>query len=564
MKIKQSIVMIVALIMTISAQAQSLEEGIKMYKFERYKSAKQQLSSLAGSSAEANYYLGLSELQLGNTDAAKNIFAKYPEDYANISGMARVAFATGNVATGNQIAEDLAKKAKKKDVTPYRYAADAITYTKGGDKQKAIEWYNLFLERQILPEVQIALADAYQDVQGGGGKAMTNYETVVANNPKNSLALSRIGKLWYDAKRYDLALENWQKAQEADATNPLPYRDLANAYRLTGKYALAKENVEKYWQYSDKSNLDKEQFMDILFLSEDYNGAITKAKELISAGVVEPRFYGILAFSQLEIEDSINALKNIRKYVAGTPQDKIRSVTYLKYGSIMLMNSMSDSADFYFTKYAKSDTAKDKSDSYRNIAQAFKGQKAYEQTARWYEKLVTEFPNDAKATDFFYGGLYYYYSQGYEKADELFALMETNYPDQPSAPYWRGRANAAIDNEAEKGLAVPHYEKWLDLKADDIGAPTILTSNTKITTKNSDGTTRTTEVGSATTIDDGTRNNKNPDRPKDKDLMQAYQYLLLYYFKKDDNPNTDKYLTLVEWVEPDNKLSEQIRNIRKG
>ncbi len=519
MNIKQFVVMVTAVMLSVSVSAQSLEEGIKMYKYERYKSAKEQLSSLAGSNPLANYYLGLSELQLGNVTEAKQIFNKYPEDYANMSGLARVAFVTGNATTGNQIAENIAKKAKKKDVTPYKYAADAITYTKGGDKNKAIEWYNLFLERQILPDVKIALGDAYQSLQSGGGKAMSSYEDVVATDASNSLALSRIGKLWYDAKRYDLALENWNKAQEADASNPLPYRDLADAYRLTGKYQLAKENIEKYWSFSDKSNVDKEKYMDILFLSEDYSGAIEKARELINAGVVEPRFYGILAFSQLELKDSANALKNIRKYIEQTPKDDIRNIAYLKYGSILLTNSMNDSADRYFNLYAQNDTSADKSSSYRDIAQAFKKQKAYKQTAKWYEKLTSQFADKATPTDYFYSGYYYYFSQDFGKADSMFANMEEKHPDQPSAPYWRGRINMAIDSLATEGNAVPHYEKWLGIEQDNY-----------------------------------TR--------KDKDLKYAYEYLLLYNYKKQDKENTNKYMALLEAIDPENRLVGQIKEIQ--
>ena len=271
---KQFITIVAAAAISISATAQSLEEGMKMYRYERYASAKTALQPLAGTNAMANYYYGLSELGLGNTDAAMNAFVKYPEDYANISGTVRVKFATQGEAAGMQAAKALVDMGKKKDFIQKRYAADAINYSKGGDKQQAVNWYTEVLEKMSTPELLIAAGDAYLQIQGGGGQAMTNYEKAVEKDPKNSLAFSRIGKLMYNAKNYEVALENWKKANEADPTNPLPYYDMANAYTYVGQYKVAKENIEKYIQYSDKSTEDLVRRAEILFLAKEYDEAI--------------------------------------------------------------------------------------------------------------------------------------------------------------------------------------------------------------------------------------------------------------------------------------------------
>ena len=521
MKMKQLFAIMTAIVLTISAKAQSLNDGIKMYQYERYQTAKQILTPLAANDAMANYYLGLAELNMGNTDAAKNIFAKYPEDYANISGMARVAFATGNDATANKILTDLVDKAKKKNVEPYKYAADAITYSKKGDKQQAVEWYKLFLERnEKNPDAMIAQADAYRQLQSGGGAAMTNYETVVAANPNNSLAFSRIGKLWYDAKNYDNALDAWKKAQAADPTNPLPYRDLANAYMLTGKYDLSKENIEKYLQNSDKSQDDMERYLDILYLSKNYDLAIQTAQDLINKGNAEPRFYGILAFSQMETNDTTNALINARKYLSKTKVADVRPLVYLKYGTILLMNNMEDSANFYYNKYVALDTnVDDKLKNYRDIADAFKKERNWAVAGEWFQKITTDYPDKADVNDYFYAGYYNYYSKNYDIADTMFAQMVSKYPEQPTGLYWRGRTNAAKDANAETGLATPYYEKWLEVQA-----------------------------------------KSDQYNPKDKDLMQAYQYLALYYYNQKDCTNAKKYMKTITDIEPANQMVGQLKD----
>lgn len=513
--IKQTVVAAAAMTLSWSVQAQSLEEGVKMYQYERYESAKKALSPLAATNPIANYYLGLAELGLEHTEEAKNIFLKYPEDAANMAGQARIAYMTNNAAEGAQLTKAVADKAGKKGWEPLKYAADAITYTEGGNKQQAIDWYKEALKRNENNDTRIALGDAYQQVPGGGGEAMNNYEKVTGKDPKNSLAFSRIGKLWYSAKTYNLALENYQKAKEADPENPLPYRDLANAYFWTGKYDLAKQNVEKYLELSDKSVDDQIRYMEILYLAKDYQGAIQKATELQGQGVTKPGLYGILGYSYLETKEYDKALEYIRQYFSVQDAKKIYPLDYLYFGNAYLGGNMTDSAEAYYAKAIAADTAENKSETYRKIAEGFKTAKDYAKSAAWYNRLVTEYP-ETQAIDYFWAGAMYYYAKDYENAAKGFEAMETKYPDQPSATYWRGRVAAAQDEEAKTGAAVESYEKWL------------------------------------TAVGDTAYEKKN-------DLMYAYQYLALYYYNKSEMGKARDYLAKIEGIEPTNSFAKQLK-----
>lgn len=519
MKLKQSIVIIAAVTMSYSAHAQSFEEGVKMYQYERYQSAKQALTPLAAGNAMANYYLGLAELQNGNLNEAKAIFSKFPDDAANMAGLARIAYRSGNVAEGDRLAKAAADKAGKKAWEPLKYAADAITYTEGGTKQQAIDWYKEALKRNDNADIRIALADAYQQIPGGGGEAMNNYEKVTAKDPKNSLAYSRIGEVWYNAKRYDLALENYQKAKDADPSNPIPYNKLALAYFWTGKYDLAKQNIEKYLELSDKSSEDQITYGNILYLGKDYPAAIKVMQDLISKGVTKPGLYGILGFSQYETKDYPNALTNVRTYLTQQDPKKITAFDYLQYGKIAMANNQTDSAEYFFTKALSIDTAADsKSETYRQIAEGFKTSKEYAKSADWYNRLVTANPN-APATDYFWRGTMYYYAKNYPAGASAFEAMETKYPEQPSATYWRGRVAAATDEEAKSGVAVPFYTKWLE------------------------------KVG--------------PNYEKKNDLMYAYQYLALYYFNQGDKTKMKEYMDKIESIDPNNAFLKQLKDAGK-
>ena len=513
---KHPIVIVAVTTLSLGVQAQSLEEGVKMYKYERYQSAKNILTPLAANNPTANYYLGLSELALENTNEARTVFSKYPDDAANMSGLARLAFAANNPAEGTRIAQAIASKAGKKAWEPLKYAADAVNYSDGGNKQQAIDWYKESLKRNDNFDTRIALGDAYQKIQGGGGEAMNNYEHVTGKDPKNSLAYSRIGALWYAAKNYELALASYQKAKDADPTNPIPYRDLANAYFWVNKFDLALQNIQQYLELSDKSVEDQIQYMNILYLAKKYPEAIQKAQELINAGNAKPNFYGIIGYSQLETKDYKNALENTRIYFSRQDPKKLMPLDYLKFGRIYLANEMSDSADFYFTKALAADTASNKAETYRMIAESFKEAKDYAKSAQWYEKLVTAYPN-SQALDYFWRGAMYYYAKDYPKAATAFEAMETKYPDQPSATYWRGRVAAATDEKAESGVGVKPYQTWLE------------------------------KVG--------------PNYEKKNDLMQAYQYLALYFYNQGDKENTKLFMDKIEGIDPANGFLKQLKDL---
>lgn len=529
---KQFIVTVVAAFTVLSATAQSLEEGIKMYRYERYASAKKILQPLAATDAQANYYYGLAELELGNADAAKGIFAKYPEDYANISGMVRVTFAKDGEAAGMQAANNLADMGKKKDWIQKRYAANAINYSKGGNKQQSVDWYKEVLEKMVTPELLVETGDAYLQLPSGGGEAMNHYEKAVEKDPNNSLAYSRMGKLMYNAKNYERALEHWKKAQEADPSNPLPYYDMANAYTYVGKFDVAKENMEKYMERSDKSEEDRIRYAEILYQAQDYAKAIEKINELKSQGVSRPNFSGILGFSYLELKDSLDgvkALENLREYFAKQDPKNLTTKAYLGYGRAYMRNGLGDSANMAFNKALDMDKSEDKIATYRDIAETFRAERDWKNAGTWYMKIYKDFADKATATDYFWGGYSFYLSSTAPdidtnamlmQADTIYGSMIAKFPEQPSGYYWRARVNAAMDSEGEKGLAIPYFEQWLGMDVE--GA-----------------------------------------KKSDKDLQVAYQYLSLCYYKKDDKENTQKYVDLALELDPENAFIKQIQELIK-
>lgn len=459
-------------------QAQSLKEGIQFYNYQRYESAKNILTPLSATDAAANYYLGLCELANENVAGAKSIFEKYPEDYANNAGLARVYFLEKKPIEAQALLTKVASKARKKDQLPLQYAADAIIQTEGGDPNIAIEWYKKAMEVQKTGDLHLGIGDAYRKIQGGGGNAMTNYEYAEVMEGYSSMANYKMGNLWYAAKNYEKALEKYQAASSADSKNPLPYKALADAYYRVKKFKLSKENIEKYLELSDKTTDDQIQYANTLYLAKEYDNAISKMKELISKGIEKPYMYRVIGFSQLELKDYTNAKMNMDKFFSKQDAAKLIPQDHINYGKLLLKDSLTAmNANASFEKGIRLDTSADKSAIYREIAEACKEAQDYASAGLWYKKITELNGAGLESLDFWWSGVMYYYAKDYANAEIMLTAFTERNATEPSGFYWLARNTAKWkDKDYQNGAAYDVYLKWLSLVNDDPSKKTELIS----------------------------------------------------------------------------------------
>jgi hypothetical protein len=180
---------------------------------------------------------------------------------------------------------------------------------------------------------------------------------------------------------------------------------------------------------------------------------------------------------------------------------------------------MLDSAGFYYSKGISGDTARNKTDVYRDVAEAFKGKKEYCKSAEWYSNLVHANP-DAQAADYVWRVIMYYYCKDWSNAMTAANEFEAKHgTTQPSAYYWQARVAAAIDSEATTGLATPYFEKWLE------------------------------KVG--------------PQYDKKNDLKVAYEYMMYVSFNKKEKENLKLYKEKILGIEPNSSKVKMIEDLEK-
>jgi tetratricopeptide (TPR) repeat protein len=102
----------------------------------------------------------------------------------------------------------------------------------------------------------------------------------------------------------------------------------------------------------------------------------------------------------------------------------------------------------------------------KKLADLYKQQKDYSNQAQWLGKY---YQGNGKATnlDLFNWGLAHYMAKEYAMADSVFGIYETKYPEQDFGYYWRARSDAAIDTAMQTGMAIPHYQKLIEIAGKD-------------------------------------------------------------------------------------------------
>ena len=510
------IIMIAFVAMSFIANAQTKEEGIQMYKYDRFESAKKILEPLSVKDAMANYYLGLSELALEKTNEAKAIFQKYPEDNANNAGLARIYFIEKKPQDAMAILQKVAAKAKKKDYNPLRLAADAITYTEGGDPNVAIDWYKKAMLVERTGDLHIGLGDAFRKIQGGGGDAMTNYEYAETFENTKSISNQKMGNLWYAAKVYDSALTKYARASELDSKNPLPYKSLADAYYRIKKYKISKENIEKYLELSDKTADDQMQYANTLYLAKEYQPAVTKMQELITNGIEKPYMYRVIGYSLFELKDYKGAVENMDKLFAKQDPAKIIPQDYMYYGKLLLKDSVKAAqADSYFEKGFAADTTTDKTPLYRELAENLQKDEKYLAAAKWYSKIIESNSPSTEILDYWWTGACYFYAKDYVTADSKYKEMAAKFPTEPSSVFMLARtAFYAKDKTYTNGAASEYYKQYLAMVNDDI--------------------TKKTE------------------------LIKAYTYLSTVSYNLKNKADASKYVAKLVEIDPANETAKQL------
>jgi tetratricopeptide (TPR) repeat protein len=463
----------IALLLTGSLIAQSVDDGKKFLYYERYNSAKDVFNKLLTANpnnVDAAYWLG--QVYLGEEDSisAKNLYQKTitanPNAPLLLVGMGQIALMERQASEARNRFETAISLTKGKDFNVINAIGRANVDARMGDAVYAIEKLKTIPENKRTAEMWTTLGDAYRKMTDGAN-AQLSYQQALAVDPNYARASFMIGRIYQTqgTSQESYYMKYYNEAISKDAKFA-PVLNWLYTYFYNRDVNKSREYLDQYIAVSDADSKNCYYQASILYASRQFQQAITKANECITQGGANPypSLFGLKAFAYEKLGDSANAKTFFETYFQKQNPEKLLSGDYATYGRVLLKfpgNEMK--AAQYIEKAIALDTLEDKKIEYiTSVANNYLASKNNNEAANWFRRLLTIKKNVTK-TDLYNTGYNYYKAANYRSADTIFTMYQQKFPDDILGWQMGAFSKANIDSTGALGLAKGDYEKVIEL-----------------------------------------------------------------------------------------------------
>lgn len=290
MKFKALFAMLLAGGLAASAQSQGYLDGVEYYKAGQYENARTILNNTmnqAGTDkAMANYYLGQTELALGDKDKALKCFeagiAANPDCGYNYVGMGALDLLNGNTSGASdqfKKAQNLAKKNNEVIVAIARayYKADPVKYAKEVEKYLTKAHKD---SKHREPSIYILEGDMLVDKEDFGSAA-GKYEMAIGydnNNPEGYVKYANS----YFRVNPQFSIQKLEEFLRVAPNSALGQRELAEKLYEANFWKKAAEQYGKYIQNPNHFPQDKARYAVLQYYGENYDGSLGTANEVLA------------------------------------------------------------------------------------------------------------------------------------------------------------------------------------------------------------------------------------------------------------------------------------------
>lgn len=467
---------IVAVIMMMSnlVFAQSIQEGKKLISYQRYQSAVETLEKVVAANpgnAEAQYWLGQALLESKKVDKAKEVYRKALEGNGSnpllLVGMGHVELFEGKKTDARQRFETAISLTKGKDI-PVLSAVARANSEKGGDPDYGIEKATQATAIKGFkdPEVYVNMGDCYRAKNDGGG-AVRSYQNALTIDPKYAEASYKIGKVYYtQGKDQEETFSRY--FNEAIASDPKfapAYYDFY-VYFFQRDVNKARNYFAQYKPLADKgSSLDYEEAA-LSFAAGDFKDAVAKSTDLLNkyGNDADARLYRLRGYSNWKLGDSATAIKDFETFFAKATEDQIVPDNWMVAAELAgKFPERQANFERYVNAAIRMDTTvKGKIDLAKKSVDLFKKAGNQAKAAEWSIKVLEMNPNASKV-DLYNAGIENFKAGQLVRADSVFDVYKTRFPDETYGYYWSYRALSVLDSTMEQGLAIPDATKFIEL-----------------------------------------------------------------------------------------------------
>lgn len=492
---KKSVALMFAAVFAVQCLTAQIAEGIKLLHYEKNKSAKEVLQKHYDANSkdpQAIYWLGQAFLAGNGIEVTKEDIASakaiYQKGLQEVGSDAWLLVGMGHVELRE--GGDL-NSAKQK----FEQAITATTETKGKNKGKpnpailtaigranadgdskmgdpvyGIEKLKRAGELDLTnPDIFIYMGISYQKLGGeNGGEAVKAYTEAFTRDPKNALAMFRIGIIYKSQNNEELFNQYFDNAKTADATFPPVYYALYQYYSERD-VTKAKGYLEQYVQYADKDPRNDLYQADYLFRAGKYDESLAKAKELETAVGLKavPKIGVVYAYNYLRKGDSLTSKKYIEEFLANAPASEIQPSDY-KLGIEVLSKIPGNEtvASSYIEKALLLDTVKkNQVDLINAAADMFGKAKSYQAQLSWMKRGMM-MKGDLTEAEHYKLTSAAYNAKAYEQAIEFAKNYMVAHPDKPQPYGFFKRATMANGTDTAKIISNLNYLDSVYAKVD--------------------------------------------------------------------------------------------------
>jgi tetratricopeptide (TPR) repeat protein len=456
------------------AQSPDVRKAFRFYDIEQPSKMIPALEKAVQANPEEIYYLGLGYIMVGDLDKALATFEKgISADDKNplvVAGKGHVKLLQKKTAEGKALLAEAADMNRRKTAPQW----EAIGRAYLSDTKFLLDAINALQKAKEIDggdrEVHLLLGDAYL-LQNQGGESVSSYERAASADPKWAKPLYKIAKVYQRSKNEDVVMDYLTRAITVDPEYAPAYKELGETYYLKKQADKAVEAYEKYLSISENPGEAKFQYAFFLIMAKQYEKANAIFKEVLNDKNASPTAYKFYAMSLLEQKKYEEAKAVFEKYFQKVKPDEIKAGDYASYGKLLLELKDDSLANEAFAKGILLDTAKQEVDMRELNAKTLYQRKKYKEAAAAYRELAKvkkELEMPESAYDLFYMGHSLYLDDQYKAADSAFTRLTELQPKSSLGYLYAARARAQYDSAGDAGVAVPMYEKYLEVIGDDI------------------------------------------------------------------------------------------------
>jgi len=338
--------------------------------------------------------------------------------------------------------------------TDYTYILDLLEKAEKRDKKN--------------PEIFVLRGEVYRRLNDGS-KSVQSYLAALNKDASNAEALYSIGKIYLTQNNPEMFLKYFNEAITKDPTYAPAYYELYYYYYFRD-VNKAKGYLDQYIAKTDPSIGNEYLMTDFLYASSQPQQAIDKAKSLLESEKekAQPRLLKLIAYSYDALGDSTKALEYLQQYFQKeVDSNHVAKDFELKANLLAKFPGNDDEVVASLQRAIEMDTVNANKVEYASQAAKFyknRGDKSNE--AKWLGR-VYQLKEDPTNIDLYYWGVAHYSAEEYQQADSVFSVYTETHPEHVQGFYWRAKATALIDSTMEHGLAIPYYEKVIEMASAD-------------------------------------------------------------------------------------------------